>query len=251
MNSGKLIIIPDVHGRSFWRDAVKRNPGAEFIFLGDYLDPYPDEGYTDEEAFKGLEDIISFKKENPDRVTLIWGNHDLHYLYPEMMGSRFDIDNAVRNAHKFWDNQELFKMAYEVKAGGKRFLFSHAGICRGWVSTNFPRLEDEDITAELMNDLVGHQEFMSALGDISFDRGGDKPCGSMVWADLRDHLKEDNNIPGMIQVFGHTQMEVPVNYQDKFYCLDCRQAFCLDLEDGQIYELQDYCYLGTCINSLP
>ena len=251
MNSGKLIIIPDVHGRSFWRDAVKRNPGAEFIFLGDYLDPYPDEGYTDEEAFKGLEDILSFKRENPDKVTLLWGNHDLHYLYPEMMGSRFDIDNAVRNAHKFWDNQELFKMAYEVKAGGKRFLFSHAGICRGWVSANFPRLEDEDITAELMNDLVGHPEFMSALGDISVNRGGDKPFGSMVWADLRDHLIEDNNIPGIVQVFGHTQMEMPVNYQDKFYCLDCRQAFCLDLEDGQIYELPDYCYLGTCIKSLP
>ena len=43
MSNRKLIIIPDVHGRSFWRDAVKRNPGAEFIFLGDYLDPYPDE----------------------------------------------------------------------------------------------------------------------------------------------------------------------------------------------------------------
>ena len=99
-----------------------------------------------------------------------------------------------------------------------------------------------------MNDLVGHPEFMSALGDISFDRGGDKPFGSMVWADLRDHLKEDNNIPGIVQVFGHTQMEVPVNYQDKFYCLDCRQAFCLNLEDGQIYELPDYCYIGTCIN---
>ena len=54
MNNRKLIIIPDVHGRSFWRDAVKRNPGAEFIFLGDYLDPYPDEGYTDEEVIKGL-----------------------------------------------------------------------------------------------------------------------------------------------------------------------------------------------------
>ena len=34
----KLIIIPDVHGRSFWRDAVVKYPHDEFIFLGDYLD---------------------------------------------------------------------------------------------------------------------------------------------------------------------------------------------------------------------
>ena len=47
----KLIIIPDVHGRDFWRKAVEDNPGAEFIFLGDYLDPYGFEEITEEEAF--------------------------------------------------------------------------------------------------------------------------------------------------------------------------------------------------------
>ena len=35
----KLIIIPDIHGRPFWRRAVEEYPGEEFIFLGDYLDP--------------------------------------------------------------------------------------------------------------------------------------------------------------------------------------------------------------------
>ena len=47
----KLIIIPDVHGRSFWRKAVEENPGEEFIFLGDYLDPYKQDGVTVDEAF--------------------------------------------------------------------------------------------------------------------------------------------------------------------------------------------------------
>ena len=238
MTNRKLIIIPDVHGRSFWRDTVKRNPGEEFIFLGDYLDPYPDEGYSDEDAFRCLEDIISFKKEKPDRVTLLWGNHDLHYLYPEMMGSRFDIDNAIRNAHKFWDNQELFKMAYGVQAGGKRFLFSHAGIGRGWIASNFPRLEDKDITAELLNDLVGYPEFMTALEDVSIYRKGNKKYGSMIWADPRELLKEENRLKGVVQVFGHTQMDRPFNYEDILYCLDCRQAFYLNRNDGDIYYLR-------------
>ena len=238
MTNRKLIIIPDVHGRSFWRDTVKRNPGEEFIFLGDYLDPYPDEGYSDEDAFRCLEDIISFKKENPDRVTLLWGNHDLHYLYPEMMGSRFDIDNAIRNSHMFWDNQTLFKMAYEVQAGGKRYLFSHAGIGRGWIDANFPRLEDEDITAELLNDLVGYPEFMSALEDVSIYRKGNKKYGSMIWADPRELLKEENRLKGVVQVFGHTQMDMPYNYEDILYCLDFRQAFYLNRNDGDIYYLR-------------
>ena len=59
----KLIIIPDVHGREFWRKAAYENPDGEFLFLGDYLDPYELEGISEAEAFRGLEDIIGFKKE--------------------------------------------------------------------------------------------------------------------------------------------------------------------------------------------
>lgn len=47
------------------------------------------------------------------------------YLYPdELLGWRYDADNAERNAHLFWDNQDLFQIAHETEAGGKRFLFS-------------------------------------------------------------------------------------------------------------------------------
>ena len=70
-NNKRLVIIPDVHGRGFWRDAVRDDPDGEFLFLGDYLDPYELEGISEAEAFRGLEDILEFKKENPDRVTLL------------------------------------------------------------------------------------------------------------------------------------------------------------------------------------
>ena len=43
-----IIIIPDVHGRKFWREAVEKYPDADTIFLGDYLDPYPAEGISPE-----------------------------------------------------------------------------------------------------------------------------------------------------------------------------------------------------------
>lgn len=34
-NNIKLIIVPDVHGRTFWQDVFKFD--AEIVFLGDYL----------------------------------------------------------------------------------------------------------------------------------------------------------------------------------------------------------------------
>ena len=236
----RLIIIPDVHGRRFWRDAVKEHPDGNFIFLGDYLDPYPSEEIEDKEAVQGLRDIIQFKKDHPEKVILLWGNHDLHYLYPdELLGWRYDADNAERNAHLFWDNQELFQIAHETEAGGKRFLFSHAGVGRHWLEDNFPKLDTDSVTAELLNDLVGYPPFMSALGDVSFYRGGGKLVGSMVWADVHEFQYEGNWLPDTVQVFGHTQMDAPLNYEDRVYCLDCRRAFYLDTQEGQICDLLD------------
>jgi len=81
----EMIIIPDVHGRSFWKDAADRFPSAEFIFLGDYLDPYVEEKISDEQAYRGLLEILEFKKTRPEEVTLLWGNHDLHYLQPNLL----------------------------------------------------------------------------------------------------------------------------------------------------------------------
>lgn len=231
-----LIIIPDVHGRDFWREAVKEYPKGRFIFLGDYLDPYPDEGFNEDDAFRGLEDIITLKKDRPDDVILLWGNHDLHYLYPEMMGSRYDFDHAERNAHLFWGNQTLFKIAYEIVSGGKRFLFSHAGVGKGWIKHSFPGLVPEELTADLLNDLVGYPPFMEALGDVSRHRWGDKPYGSMVWADVHEHFQKENFIPGVVQVFGHTRIKAPLNFRDLIYCLDCGRPFFLNLGDGQIYD---------------
>jgi len=236
MNSNNLLIIPDVHGRPFWREAVSAHEGMETIFLGDYLDPYEYERITEEESFIGFKDIIRFKEEHPDRVTLLWGNHDLHYLYPELMGSRYDIEHAERNAHYFWDHQTLFKMAYETQAGGKRFLFSHAGVGKSWMRYNFPTISEDELTAELLNDLVGYPDFMSALGDISMYRGGDKPFGSMIWADIMEHGAKSNRLEGVVQVFGHTQVNQPFNFGNSFYCLDCQRAFILDRSNGNIYD---------------
>ena len=75
-----IIIIPDVHGCSFWREPSEKYRQADFVFLGDYLDPYPEDNIRDDDAFQGLVDIVAFKKAYPDRVTLLWGNHDLHYF---------------------------------------------------------------------------------------------------------------------------------------------------------------------------
>ena len=239
MIQDNIIIIPDVHGRSFWKEAVEKYPLEQFIFLGDYLDPYPDEGFSEGEAFQGLQEIVRFKEEHPGKVTLLWGNHDLHYLYPEMMGSRYDIRHAERNARFFSDHQTLFNMAYETQVAGKRFLFSHAGVGRGWIRSNWPSFLMDELSAELFNGLTGYPGFMSALGDVSAYRWGDQPYGSMVWADCHEQMEGQNRLPGIIQIFGHTLTDKPSNFDDAAYCLDCCTCFYLDGADGTVRYLND------------
>lgn len=40
------MVVPDVHGRDFWREPVKKyiETVDRVVFLGDYLDPCEDEG---------------------------------------------------------------------------------------------------------------------------------------------------------------------------------------------------------------
>lgn len=83
----EIIVIPDVHGRGFWKEAVAKYPNADTIFLGDYLDPYPNEDIDDEDAFNNFLEIVEYAR-NHSNVTLLFGNHDLQYWFPYDWGHR-------------------------------------------------------------------------------------------------------------------------------------------------------------------
>ena len=74
----KILIIPDVHGRQFWKTPLQQGPDRwkKIVFLGDYVDPYPHEGITPEEAIEVLKEIIALKKLWPDKIILLVGNHN-------------------------------------------------------------------------------------------------------------------------------------------------------------------------------
>ena len=56
----KILIIPDVHGRQFWKQAVASGEYDKVIFLGDYRDPYPDEQIDEQMAKDNFKEILSY-----------------------------------------------------------------------------------------------------------------------------------------------------------------------------------------------
>ena len=95
----KITIIGDIHGRTIWEKIVeKENDSDLFIFLGDYFDSY--DNLTPGTEINNFKKILKFKNENPHKVILLLGNHDLHYIIDERW-SRYSIytQELLNNLH--------------------------------------------------------------------------------------------------------------------------------------------------------
>lgn len=238
MTENDILLIPDVHGRTFWKEVVKGNEDKRIIFLGDYLDPYPDEGITFETALDNFNDIIGFKKAHKDNVILLLGNHDLHYIYKGLDGSRKNRHKQDEIKRVFEDNFDLFEMCKQIGVGDKNFIFSHAGIHKKWIDKHFNDLEKYTTVEDFINDKwKNNSTFINALADVSWYRGGFGEVGSMIWSDVRESLSKDALIEGYHQIFGHTQAIAVIDYLETlhFACIDCHKAFVLT-EEGKLEE---------------
>lgn len=222
------LVIPDVHGRGFWRDAVKKYPDTDTIFLGDYLDPYPSEGVSAIETIANFEHIISHARANAS-CRLLLGNHDLHYLCDFGEACRMDYANHAQIRWLLRDNLDLFDIAALRDIDGKKVVFCHSAILRSWIH-DVGAPESPDALTEFLNSLVpelltspGH--VARVLGHISRYRGGYEPFGSPIWADARE-VRDLNLVSAAdYSVFGHTQLVKDPIISARWACLDCRRAF--------------------------
>lgn len=245
INKPIRLIIPDVHGRTFWRSAIQKYPDLPTIFLGDYLDSYTHyDGILPSEAFWEFQKILQYKKDNPERVTLLLGNHDVHYFGACLNSSRKDLINQDKIATLFESNLSFFKLAEFVKAEDKQFLFTHAGIIPEWIALHFTGIDLSDTAhlSKMLNDQLGNldnfKDFVAdALMDRSASRWGSAKYPSMVWADVEDHLYQKVPLPNVYQIFGHTQQAFEPIITEHYANLDCRKSFLL-MKDGNIEQVE-------------
>lgn len=234
----QILIVPDVHGRSFWKAAIPYiEAGIETVFLGDYHDPYSDEGICAEESLKNFEKIVSLAKSHPN-VHLLLGNHDCGYLMDnDFCECRHDYSNHDTLHRLFTDTDNLFRFAHETTINGKRFLFTHAGVNTKWAKMFHQFLGDTDSapSAEMLNTAFdGDRDLLyRALDVFSKERGWSRyDFGSIVWGDIRDFLIDGSQYKDVIQITGHTQLNQPVDLGN-IMCIDTHECFYID-KDGQV-----------------
>ena len=233
-----MIIIPDVHGRVFWKEIVK-NSEDKIIFLGDYVDPYPGENISLTGALDNLSEIIAYKKSNPSKVILLLGNHDFMYMDSEhnKYSCRHDFENEPKITKILMDNRDLFQMDYSIEVKNKLYIFSHAGILKPWIEKYKKLFGEFPGSLDKINELYkkSDPEFISSLLEISYYRGGWSDFGSMIWSDVREHsVSCEENV---YQIFGHTQLKDKPIIEKHFADLDCRRPFFFDEKTGDIKEI--------------
>jgi len=246
----KIITIGDVHGRTYWKVPLlgydpEINTGSnttiddfdKVIFVGDYVDAFDVENVI---MKHNLKEIIELKEKYPDKVVLLWGNHDLQYYFSQD-GTHMCSGLRPEMIHDFGDmfrkNHDLFQMAFQID----NYLWTHAGIHKGWHKQRFlPFVEkfwagDEDklTMAEILNEMFNMNE--ECLYDVGRRRGGWHPVGGPFWLDK--NLSIDKPLEGFHQIVGHTHMEDIKTYEkdentsitytdvmgkqlDKFYILE-------------------------------
>ena len=237
--NGRILIIPDVHGRTFWKKALDTGEYEKVIFLGDYVDPYEFEGINTMKAIANFKNILSLKITNPDKVVLLLGNHDMGYLsdyYQALAGSsRHDYENEEELQHLFRGWSRLFQLAYEETIGDSRFLFTHAGVTQTWFHQNSHVIINP--SAENLNRLLSTDIGIEILGQVGRNRGGYYESGSMVWADV-DELASSAPLPATYQIVGHSMQFAGPIITEHFACLDYRAAFSLD-QKGEIKQVTE------------
>lgn len=268
-NDINTILIPDVHGRKFWEDALPFiEQGVPTIFMGDYLDVYSHEHISPDSAVENFEKILDIANTHKN-VQLLFGNHDAGYAMDTYIcNCRTDHKNFMKIREMFMENFDLFKLCVKVKVDEKTFMISHAGIHPHWFSsykstfekmceksgTKFEHLDEflntvllrpfkEDFNPEESEDnLYLYKAALMALGACGRERGGRDRAGSLIWADINEYdprfVKEQFKYE---QIVGHTMQYYsvsPVIVTGIITCIDCFDCFFIDKE-GDLRRLKD------------
>ena len=204
----KIIAIGDTHGRDAWKEITTEEAADKIIFIGDYFDSHDDISAV--QQIKNFKEIMAYKKSNPEKVVLLIGNHDYHYMrgvvetYSGFQNNHaFDIREVLEDAIK----ENLLQICYTAE----KFLFSHAGITKTWLEPLYLEYTDGDLSKHLLSICSAVNFLFSAeraafrfLIGRNFSNTGNDITQGPLWVRPRS-LFEDGLEGEITQIVGHTQ----------------------------------------------
>lgn len=226
----KIIALGDTHGRDIWKQIVKVEEDFDkFIFIGDYFDTR--EGIDASTQIQNFKEILEFKKANPDKVFLLIGNHDFHYL--KGCGETY----SGYQQYAAMDINEVLQPA--VTSGHMQichvfdeYIFSHAGLTNTWCENNDIDLYniEESVNVRFMKNM---ESFKFEYGE-NLDRSGDDVTQSPIWVRIPSLFRD--MVKGFTYIVGHTTVK-EMHMASNIVAIDCLGTSneYLVIQDGQAF----------------
>ncbi len=194
------IIIGDIHGRTIWKDIIARHPDDEIIFVGDYFDSK--ENLSHIQQIKNFNEILALKKAKPHLITLLFGNHDFHYLpQADETYSGFQHAFALQIRHAL--QPAIHEKLFEVCVNRGKVLICHAGLTRTWCGMHkIPVTNPVNAVNTLF--YKKPEAFRFSPGP-RYEPTGNEPEQGPLW--VRPASLYADNLPGFTQIVGHTQRQ--------------------------------------------
>lgn len=192
----KILAIGDTHGRATWQRFVNPELYDKIVFIGDYFDSFDIKG---EEQIRNFLNIMEFKHKYPEKVVLLIGNHDFHYLDMGEQYSGFQKGFQYSIKPLVEENLKHMVMCYKHED----FLFTHAGVTNTWLAS--VGYTGEDPLDIFINDLFTYQpkKFCFTPGRKN-DGYGNEITQGPLWV-RPEALREDmvRVIPGSDRLYTH------------------------------------------------
>jgi predicted phosphodiesterase len=198
----KVIALGDTHGRSLWKEIVSKHADADkIVFIGDYFDTHGG-GYSANRQIENFKDIVAFKKANMDKVILLLGNHDFHYLNDvgeQYSGFQWHYRQDINDVLQPAVDEGLVQMSFVHD----KYVFTHAGVTKTWVKNSGV---DADNLQESINSLfkTDIKKFKFTVGS-NFSNYGDDITQPPIW--VRPESLLVDILDGKICVVGHTTQD--------------------------------------------
>lgn len=213
----KIITIGDIHGRDIWKpylfqplnDSLETrfDQADKVIFIGDYVDSFDRLNF---DIYDNLVEIIELKKQYPDKVILLLGNHDYSYVngYTGISGYRISMEFDLKQLfNKEWS---LFDAAFQYGD----VMWTHAGLSEKYLDDLRKFLKQRNLYDDIVEQGLDTAEVLNVLKEMKSDElylysvesGGTLPRGSAGPLWIRPRELELFAPDFITQVVGHTVM---------------------------------------------
>lgn len=198
----KIVGIGDIHGRTVWEKIVKAEHDADkFVFVGDYFDS---EHITPMYQIHNFKEICQFKRENPEKVVLLFGNHDFHYL--RGINEHYDGYSPIhclqiQEEMHYALSDDLLQMCYL----NGHYLFSHAGVTKTWCAERGIKTDRANIVHDINMFFKFKPRAFQFTSGPNHNKYGDDIFQSPIWVRPKSLMMD--GLDNYTHIVGHTRQK--------------------------------------------